>query len=122
MKRESGAWGDEDESRPDELSQVMQTLRQLRPSSAVKTEDSDHNGTTETPRENGSDGGHTVDGNIEEDSRIAAIEERLKRYIDDKFEELERKLEKQLRDLFSNQLQYYPKSQLLHLAQDENLD
>lgn len=122
MKTESGAHEDEDESRPAELSHVMQTLRQLRPSSAVKTKATDHNGTTETHSENGSDDGQktgTVDG---EDSRIVAIEERLKHYIDDKFEQLERKLEKRLQDLFSNQLQYHPNSQLLHLPQDENLD
>lgn len=122
MKTESGAQEDKDESRPAELSQVIQTLRQLRPSSAVKAKATDHIGTTETHSENGSDDGQktgTVDG---EDSRIIAIEERLKHYIDDKFEQLERKLEKRLQDLFSNQLQYHPNSQLLHLAQDENLD
>lgn len=122
MKTECGAQEDEDESRPAELTQVIQTLRQLRPSSVVKTRDTDHNGTTETRSENGSDDGHktgTVDG---EDSRILAIEERLKHYIDDKFEQLERKLEKRLQDLFLNHLQYHPNSQLLHLAKDENLD
>lgn len=122
MKTKAGAQETDGGSRPAELSQVLQTLRQLRPSSsALEGKDTEHNDARDS--QTGSDGDHetgTVDGSIEEDLRISAIEERLKHYIDDKFEQLERKLEKRLQDLFSSQC--YHNSRLLHIAQDENLD
>ena len=56
----------------------------------------------------------------EERDSIVMLEERLKLYIDEKFEQLERKLEKRIEELLSNLPSERPC--LKQLAEDEQLD
>ena len=118
-----------DGDRPAELSQLMQTLRQLRPPS-VHT---DLNGTRENGETTTGMDGREADAAMngvegkemgEEEEGLAAMEARLKLYIDEKFEQLERRLEKKVEELFSSRLQHHEtfNCRPLHLVQDDNLD
>ena len=114
------------DDRPAELSQLMQTLRQLRPPSTVETE---CNGTREdSETATGTDSREAdvavngVEGKeAEEEAGLAAMEARLKLYIDERFEQLERRLEKKLEEMFSSQLQHCAVINS-RLVQDEDLD
>ena len=116
--RSEGAAPVSDEERPPELSQLMQTLRHLRPHPPpVEVESCRDNGETagngDTPRDSAS-----TETPVDDDS--AGMEARLKLYIDEKFEQLERRLEKKLEELVLNRLQELTSSKPLLL--EEELD
>ena len=112
--------------RPAELSQLMQTLRQLRPPLTTETERNGtrENGETTTGTESRETDVDMEGKEAEEEVELAAMEARLKLYIDERFEQLERRLEKKIEEMFSNQLQHCKvlDSRPLHIVQDEDLD
>lgn len=96
--------------KPPELSQLMDTLRQMRPPPPpveVSTAASSTGEAGEKDRvlENGRETpGHpdSSTSGVWEDT--TELEERLKRYIDEKFEQLERRLEERLEELLISHL------------------
>lgn len=95
----------------------MESFKQLRPPPPVcKAEDE-----SGAQQEGGEvESGGTEDEGSKEGDSIVRLEARLKLYIDEKFEQLERKLEKRIEELWSN-LQS-ERLCLRQLAEDEQLD
>ena len=93
---------EEDKNRPAELSQLMDTLRRLRPpppSVTAVVDGCNANGETTdgcTETETADDEPPPPDGKTSDDDDM---ETRLRLYIDEKFEQLERRLEKRLEEL-----------------------
>ena len=95
----------EEEERPSELFQLMDTLRQMRPAVEVVPSCSTIGEDDQVVVENGTE-------SPEEQSQIAAsgerdltdLEARLRRYIDERFEQMEKRLEEKLEQLVLSQL------------------
>ena len=94
---------------PEELSKLMDTLKQMRPApveTAPSTTSREDLGEKSRVLENGREGPEDVgDGRAtSEEGDFTELEKRLRRYIDDKFEELERRLVERLEECLVNRL------------------
>ena len=100
---------DSNTSTPSELTQLMQSLQQLRPPSAgaevEKQSSANHNGAIADRHEPDTEQVQVEVGVREKKDFMTELETRLKLYIDEKFEQLEKKLERHITELLNDRLQ-----------------